>query len=287
MKPTHSAADDAKAERRLADMKAKRIAEAERKRDAAHDGKAEAQAAADKAAEHFAVYPSPGNRQRLLDARAEVEVMTGLAEHCERALVKAKERFTPGQRAAALQLVQSERDAAGFMQRVDPVVARVATKAGDLIEIVRELFALVGDQQHHRFEQKSACEQLGLPFDDRLMSVVSPLTLAADAILRACRANHFAPYDWRDMDPVRVNGAMPPIPGAQATTEPIEEMHKRNEAWQARLHSEAAANDTANRVQAVRIARDNDDASRAAFDEQTRRIAEMHEQAGSRASIAE
>jgi len=191
---------DASAERKLAGIKSQRVNRAETSLTAARDRLARAQLAEEKAAADLATYDWHGNRQRVLDARQEIELATSLVQHAERALDKAKARATPAERQAAIDLVTAERARGTLTADLTPHLAKIRTAAMELIGAVQEVIARCSQQSSHGVLLRDAHDALGLPYSEAaLMRAPDPTSHVAAAVLDACKRVGFSPWDWRDI----------------------------------------------------------------------------------------
>jgi hypothetical protein len=213
---------DASAERKLAGIKSQRVNRAETSLTAARDRLARAQLAEEKAAADLATYDWHGNRQRVLDARQEIELATSLVQHAERALDKAKARATPAERQAAIDLVTAERARGTLTADLTPHLAKIRTAAMELIGAVQEVIARCSQQSSHGVLLRDAHDALGLPYSEAaLMRAPDPTSHVAAAVLDACKRVGFSPWDWRDIiAPSRAVPMSLATPGAQAVISP-------------------------------------------------------------------
>lgn len=252
----------AAAELRLNGIRQKRINAAEKVLAKAKDALAAAQQEESEAAKAYSLFPStgtadafgggaigrPGNRERLLQARENVTLAEAVAQHADSELTRAKARFKPDELDAAKRLVKAERQCATLREDIDPTLVEIAKAAAQMITLYRKVIERVGQQGHHRFDQKEATEDLGMQFPDTLLShgAPNPFLLCAESILKACQDSGFSPFDWQEMDPRKVYAprALPEIEivlNANANADRLE----RNARWQRQLHAEAAANSAA------------------------------------------
>jgi hypothetical protein len=276
------AAIEAAAELRLAGLRTKRVAAAEAALARAQQRLADAQQAEQQAAAQLAKHEWPGGRQRLLEARQEVEIATSLEVAHQRDLTSARARHTPQQRDAAIKLVKAEREAATLRPDIDPELEAIATLASQLVLHHRAVFDRVSLQYTIRQQQRDASDELGIPFDRSMVAAPDPNLLCAEGILKGCRAQDWSPFDWADIRPDRVMAPVLPLAGVQAVLVDRDEHAQRMRRWQDSLHAEAQGNDAINRLAEQEQEQAAQAESQARHDRATLAFNEMHRQAGGR-----
>lgn len=233
---------DAAAERRLGQLRDKRIAAAEATLAKARERLAAAQQADERAARSLGMDDWDGSRKAVLAAKEEVTYATALREDAERQLERAKARHTSAQVKSMRALVTAERAAATFGADIEPDRARITDLAREMALAIRSLWERIGMQHSHFAAQRHALDELGQPTDGVVTSVPSPHYLAGEAIARGLQAVGFAAYDFKDCDPTAASRPKIPLPGAQAVLADPKDHEARNARWQASLHAEAEAN---------------------------------------------
>lgn len=245
---TDDTAIEAAAERFLADLRAKRVAKAESDLAVARDRLAKAQADSEQAAANYAQHPWDGNRKAVLAAREEVELVSALAEHAERALAKARERFPRDVRERAIARVRAEREWQGIRAKREAIEAKLADATGALVAAVREMNDLVMAQAGLALELRHSKEAFEGRAFDHDYPTPDPTRLAGGAIADACRDAKYSPYDFRSLAvaaasvyadarelarPSMLEQPRPAPDGAQAT--------EQREAWQRSVQINAQA----------------------------------------------
>ena len=253
------AAVEAAADRFLSGKHAERVRVAQDALSKAKARLADAELAAGEAAADFARHEWDGSRRRVLETREAVELANALVGAAEANLAEAKKRWPTAMRERALEMVRARREWNGLAAKRTAQRKRVVKAARALLDALREGSEIEMEGTHIGARVVHGAES----FDGQRIGALQPFTppramnLNAAAVLEACQAMGYSPWDFRDLgaavaDALKADNAAripPPYPRPGRSDEDRQRQRDTNTRTRQEAERQVRANDARNNTQ--------------------------------------